>query len=189
MKILMTPAASLREPSQKIGEITPAIKKLADEMIKLSLEWEDEHPHEISSALAAPQVGENVRMIVVRNNSEDKSDKEFTALINPRVVSESGRLITDWEGCLSVPALYGKVARRDSVKVAATLLDGTEVKIKADGHLARTMLHEIDHLNGVLFVDKIRGKKKSFARLHTEDGALVPVDYAEIADDADLWGD
>lgn len=189
MKILLTPVASLREPSQKINEITPAIKKLADDMVKLSLQWEDEHPHEISSALAAPQVGENVRMIIVRNNSEDKEDKTFTALINPKVVSESGKLVMDWEGCLSVPELYGKVARRDSVKVAATLLDGTEVKIKASGHLARTILHEIDHLDGVLFVDKIRDKRKSFARLRKEDGALMPIDYTEIESDKNIWGD
>jgi peptide deformylase len=188
MKILSTPAASLREPSQKVGEITPAIKKLADDMIKLSLEWENEHPHEISSALAAPQVGENVRMIIVRNDPEDKTHKEFTALINPKVVSEGGRVIEDWEGCLSVPELYGLVKRHDRVKVEAKLLDGSDVKIKVDGHLARTMLHEIDHLDGVLFVDKIRGKKKAFARLQ-KDGALVPIDYAEIENDKNIWGD
>jgi len=188
MKILSTPEASLRESSRKISEITPAIKELADKMISLSLKWEQEHPHEISSALAAPQVGENVRMIIVRNSADDKSDKTFTTLINPKVVSESGRLVEDWEGRLSVPDLYGKVARRDQVKVAATLLDGREVKIKVSGHLARTLLHEIDHLEGMLFLDRIRGKKKSFARLQ-QDGALVPIDYAEIENDADLWGD
>ena len=178
----------MREPSQKIGEITPEIKKLADDMIKLALKWEGEHEHEVSSALAAPQVGENVRMIIVRNEPEDKSDKTFTALINPKIVSESGRLVEDWEGCLSVPDLYGKVARRDQVKIEAKMLDGTEVRIRVGGHLARTLMHEIDHLDGILFLDKIRGKKNSFARLQ-EDGALTPIDYSEIENQTDLWGD
>ncbi|MCL2038513.1 peptide deformylase [Candidatus Saccharibacteria bacterium] len=187
MKILQTPEASLREPSQKIGEITPEIKQLAEDMTRLSLEWEAEHPHEISSALAAPQVGQNVRMIIVRNSAEDKADKTFTALINPKVVSEGGRSVADWEGCLSVPELYGKVVRREQVKVSAQLLDGAEVKIRVSGHLARTLLHEIDHLDGVLFLDKIRGKKKAFSRLR-DDGALVPIEYNEIENDEALWG-
>ncbi|MCL2371615.1 peptide deformylase [Candidatus Saccharibacteria bacterium] len=187
MKILSTPAEGLREPSRKIGEITTEIKDLAQKMIDLSLDWEKDHPHEISSALAAPQVGENVRMIIVRNSSDDKSDKTFTTLINPKVVSESGRLLEDWEGCLSVPDLYGKVARREQIKVSAVTLDGEEVRVKVSGHLARTILHEIDHLDGVLFLDKIKGKRKSFARLQ-KNGELMPIDYSEVEDNDDLWG-
>ena len=92
------------------------------------------------------------------------------------------------EGCLSVPAIYGMVPRPSKVRVKAKLEDGTEVRIKATDELARTLLHEIDHLDGVLFIDHIKGVKDAFYEMNDE-GDLVPVDYdAKIAGNNELWG-
>ena len=90
---------------------------------------------------------------------------------------------------MSVPSVYGMVPRPSKVRVKAKLEDGTEVRIKATDELARTLLHEIDHLDGVLFIDHIRDKKDAFYKMN-ENGDLEPVDYdKEIANNAKLWGE
>ena len=85
--------------------------------------------------------------------------------------------------------IYGKVPRPAKARIKAQTIDGQEVRIKADGFLARTLLHEIDHLNGILFIDHIKGQKDAFYRLDNK-GDLVPVDYdSEIANNKDLYPD
>ena len=88
-----------------------------------------------------------------------------------------------------MPSIYGKVPRHSKVRVKAKLEDGTEVRIKATGELARTLLHEIDHLDGVLFIDHIRNDPKAFYKMNDK-GDLEPVqDYEkEIRDNTELWG-
>lgn len=190
MKIITTPDPRLREKSEKVGRITPEILDIIENMRILSLKWEAEHPYELSAAMAAPQMGVNKRIIIIRDDMEDKKNASFTALIDPEVIRTEGKTITDYEGCLSVPAIYGKVPRASKVKVKAKLEDGTEVRIKASDELARTLLHEIDHLDGVLFIDHIRDVEDAFYRMNDK-GDLEPIkDYAkEIRDNKDLWGD
>ncbi len=190
MKIITTPDPRLREKSEKVGRITPEVLDVIEKMRKLSLDWEAEHPYELSAAMAAPQMGVNKRIIIIRDDMEDKKNASFTALIDPEVIRTEGKTITDYEGCLSVPAIYGKVPRASRVKVKAKLEDGTEVRIKASDELARTLLHEIDHLDGVLFIDHIRDVEDAFYRMNDK-GDLEPIkDYAkEIRDNKDLWGD
>ena len=108
--------------------------------------------------MAAPQLGFDRRIIIVRDDLDDKKNKTFTALIDPEVIKTEGKIESDFEGCLSVPAIYGKVPRPTKVKIKAMLEDGTPVRIKAEDSLARTLLHEIDHLNGVLYYDHIDKK-------------------------------
>lgn len=190
MKIITTPDPRLREKSKKVSKIDDEILGIIADMRKLSLDWEKEHPYELSAAMAAPQMGVNKRIIIVRDDMEDKKKATFTALINPEVIRTEGKEKTDFEGCLSVPEIYGKVPRAAKVKVKAKLEDGSEVRIKATGDLARTLLHEIDHLNGVLFIDHIRDKEKAFYKMNKK-GDLEPVkDYEkEIRDNESLWGD
>lgn len=190
MKIITTPDARLREPSEKVREIDDEILGVIAEMRKLSLDWEKAHPFELSAAMAAPQIGVNKRIIIIRDNMEDKKKATFTALINPEVIRADGKIVRDFEGCLSVPAIYGKVPRASKVKVRAKLEDETEVRIKATGELARTLLHEIDHLNGILFIDHIKNEKKAFYRMD-EKGDLVPIEdfEGEIRNNAELWGE
>lgn len=189
MEIITTPDPRLREKSEKVGKITPEILDIIDGMRKLSLDWEKEHPYELSAAMAAPQMGINKRIIIVRDDMEDKNKATFTALINPEVIKAEGKVVKDYEGCLSVPAIYGMVPRETKVRVKAKLEDGTEVRIRATDDLARTLLHEIDHLNGILFIDHIKGEKDAFYRMNDK-GDLESVDYdKDIKDNKELFPD
>lgn len=189
MEIITTPDPRLRERSEKVSKITPEILDIIEGMRKLSLDWEKEHPYELSAAMAAPQMGINKRIIIIRDDMEDKKKATFTALINPVVIKAEGKTIKDYEGCLSVPSIYGMVPRAQKVRVKAKLEDGTEVRIKATDELARTLLHEIDHLDGILFIDHIKDVKDAFYRMNDK-GDLEPVDYdKEIKDNKELFPD
>lgn len=189
MKIITTPDERLREKSEKVRQIDDEILQIIADMRKLSLDWEKEHPFELSAAMAAPQMGVLKRIIIIRDDMEDKNNASFTALINPEVIKTEGKTKTDYEGCLSVPTIYGMVPRATKVKIKAKLEDGTEVRIKASDEMARTLLHEIDHLNGILFIDRIKGVKDAFYEMNDK-GDLVPVDYdTKIANNKKLWGE
>ena len=190
MEIITTPDPRLREKSEKVGTIDDEVLKVISDMRKLSTDWEKEHPYEISAAMAVPQMGVLKRIIIVRDDMEDKSKATFTALINPVVIKADGKVKRDYEGCLSVPTVYGMVPRPSKVRIKAKLEDGTEVRIKATDDLARTLLHEIDHLDGVLFIDHIRDDKDAFYKMNNK-GDLEPVkDYEkEVRDNPELWGE
>ncbi len=189
MEIITTPDPRLREKSEKVSTIDKEVLDTIAEMRRLSLEWEKEHPYELSAAMAAPQMGVLKRIIIVRDDMEDKKNAAFTALINPVVIKAEGKIKKDYEGCLSVPSIYGMVPRATKVRVKAKLEDGTEVRIKATDELARTLLHEIDHLDGILFIDHIRDESDSFYKMNDK-GELVKVDYdKEIANNKELWGE
>ena len=189
-KIITTPDPRLRAKSAKVREITPEIRQIIADMNEASLDWEKKHPYELSAAMAAPQLGINQRIIIVRDDLDNKEVNTFTALINPEIIRTEGKTVKDYEGCLSVPEIYGMVSRPDKVKVKATLEDGTEVRIKAAGYLARTLQHEIDHLDGILFIDHIRDDADAFYRMNDK-GDLEPIaDFeGEIKHNAELWGD
>lgn len=189
-KIITTPDGRLREKSEKVRTIDFEVLDTIKDMRKLSTEWEAEHPYELSAAMAAPQIGVLKRIIIIRDDMEDKKNAHFTALINPEVTKTEGRTVTDYEGCLSVPSIYGMVPRPMKVRVKAKTEDGKEVRIKASGELARTLLHEIDHLNGILFIDHIRDKADAFYYMDDK-GDLQPVkDYEkEIKNNKELWGE
>ncbi len=190
MKIITTPDKRLREKSEKVRAIDDDILKIIADMRKLSLDWETKHPYELSAAMAAPQMGVNKRIIIIRDDMENKKNASFTALINPEVIRAEGKIKTDYEGCLSVPSIYGMVPRATKVRVKAKLEDGTEVRIKAKDELARTLLHEIDHLNGILFIDHIKNEPDAFFKMNDK-GDLVPIkDYEkEILNNPKLWGE
>lgn len=190
MKIITTPDPRLREKSSKVGEINNEIIKIIEDMRKLSMDWEKDHPYEISAAMAAPQMGVNKRIIIVRDDMEDKKNTSFTALINPEVIRAEGKILRDYEGCLSVPKIYALVDRPSKVKIKAKLEDGTEVRIKAESDLARVLLHEIDHLDGILFIDHAIGNEKAFYEMNDK-GDLEPIkDYKkEIKNNKELFPD
>lgn len=189
MKIITTPDPRLREKSEKVRKIDDEILQIIDDMRKLSLDWEKKHPYELSAAMAAPQMGVNKRVIIIRDDMANKEQGTFTALINPEVIKAEGKEIVDFEGCLSVPSIYGKVPRAKKVKIKAKLEDGTEVRVKATDELARTLLHEIDHLDGILFIDHIKDKEDAFYKMDDK-GDLIPVDYdKEIKDNKKLFPD
>ncbi len=187
--IITLPNPHLREKSAKVHVITNETLKLIDDMTAAALDWEDSRPHEISAALAAVQIDRHDRVVIVRSDFDDKSVREFTTLINPEIVKYEGAQISDYEGCLSVSGVYGKVPRYTRVRVKALDIDGNEIRLKADGFLARVLQHEIDHTNGIVFIDHIRDNHSAFYTLD-ERGELRDLDYAEhIEDNHDLWQD
>lgn len=187
--IVTTPDPRLRQKSEKIHQIDDETKRIIDEMIASSLAWEEEHEFELSAAMAAPQLGYNKRIIVVREDMSNKDNANFVPLINPIVIKTEGKIIEDYEGCLSVPSIYGKVGRPYKARIKAVTENGEEVRLKATGFLARTLLHEIDHLDGILFIDHIKDQTDAFYKLNNK-GDLEPLNYDKyIKNNKDLFPD
>lgn len=165
LQVVTTPNPILAEKSKKINIIDNSIKKLAADMAETMFSYGSEH--ESGVAIAAIQVGVPLRLTVIR---EPEKPGGYYGLINPEVVKGSGEYIEDMEGCLSVPQKYGKVKRYQKVKVRGLDLSGKKIEIKAEGLLARILQHEIDHMNGRLFVSHVEDGE--LYRL-TKDGNLV----------------
>lgn len=185
--IITLPDPRLRQRSAKVSFVTPEIRQLVSDMTSVALDWEDSRPHEISAALSAVQIGHLERVVIVRSDFDDKATREFTALINPEIVKYEGEITKDYEGCLSVVGIYGKVPRYSKIRVKALDIDGNEVRFKADGFLANVVQHEVDHINGVVFIDHIRDEKDAFYNLD-EKGELQPLDYEQsVKNNEVLW--
>lgn len=185
--IITLPHPNLRQKSARVHVISDETTQLIDEMIQAALDWEDSRPHEISAALAAVQVDRLSRVVIVRSSFEDKQDRDFTPLINPEITKYEGDLVSDYEGCLSVKNIYGKVPRHDKIRLKALDVNGNEIRLKAEGFLARVLQHEIDHLHGRVFIDHIHDQKDAFYALDSK-GELQPLDYDhDIANNQDLW--
>ena len=150
LSVVTVPDERLRTPSQKIGRIDNQVKRLAADM------------HETMRVargvgLAAPQVGVMRRLIAIhiaKDYDDDLPDGVTLTLVNPELVRFGGEQLGD-EGCLSIPGWVGEVKRYDRVTVRAQDLDGKEIRIKARNYLARVLQHEIDHLDGILFTDRM----------------------------------
>lgn len=185
--IIALPHASLRKRSKKVGLVDDTIKKLVADMEHATLDWEDSRKHEIGVALAAVQVNALLRVVVVRNDFDDKKDRTFQVFINPEIAKYEGDVVTDFEGCLSIKNVYGKVPRHTKVRVKALDINGKPFRITAEGFLARIFQHEIDHTNGKVFIDHIKNVPEAFYRLDDE-GHLIKLDYdKDIKDNKDLW--
>jgi len=186
--LITLPNPHLRQRSKKIGLVSDDIKKLIAEMEAATLDWEASREHEVGVALAAVQIDQLYRIVVVRNNFDDKADKGFKVLINPEITKYEGELEDDYEGCLSVRNVYGKVPRYSRVRMKALDENGHEFRVTAEGFLARVLQHEIDHTNGIVFVDHIKDDTDAFYVL-TDEGKLEKLDYDnDIKDNTELWG-
>lgn len=186
--IITLPHEHLRQRSAKIGIIDDATKQLIADMEAATLAWEDSREHEVGVALAAVQIDNKKRAVIIRNNFNDKQDRSFQVFINPVITKYEGVIEEDYEGCLSVKDIYGKVPRHSKIRLKALGLDGREVRVRAQGFLARVFQHEVDHINGIVFVDHIKGKQEAFFRL-TSNGDLEQLDYGkDISGSKNLWG-
>lgn len=142
LKIVKFPNPLLKKKAKAVRKVTPAIVKLIDKMI--------ETMHAAPGVgLAAPQVGESIRLIVA-----DIGEGPLT-LINPKIIKKSGKQ-TFTEGCLSLPGIEGLVERASCVSVTGLGHRGNKIEITAEGLLATVLQHEIDHLDGLVFIDRIK---------------------------------
>ena len=169
--IITLPNPNLRSKSSRVGAVSVELKKIIDDMKAATLDWEKSRPHEVGVALAAIQIDQPYRIIIVRNNPDDKSDTGFSVFINPKITKLEGDIEVEHEGCLSVKDIYGKVPRYTKVRVSALDETGQPVKIKAEGFLARVLQHEVDHTNGIVFPDRIKNLHNNLFRL-SSDGKL-----------------
>lgn len=150
----------LHEPNDNLrikSELVSADRVQTPEMQLLIAELVETMKQENGIGIAAPQIGVHDRVIIVEQAGTP------TAYINPRITERSFRMIESEEGCLSVPGCWGVVKRHRSVTVHAVTQDGEEVVLKAQGLLATVFQHEIDHLDGILFIDRAEHIKKTSA--------------------------
>ena len=156
-EIIVVDHPVLRRKAKKIAKITPEVRKLIEDMIETMRDAP-------GVGLAAPQVGVSERLIVVEYGEEDDeaqatddkpAKKKLYVLINPEIVWASEEMVESAEGCLSIPGWVGDVARHEAVAVKGLNREGHKSKIDARGWLARIFQHEIDHLDGILYTDRL----------------------------------
>lgn len=177
-RIITLPNQHLRQHSKKVGIVDSAINKIIQDMQAALLDWEHSREHEVGVALAAIQIDKPFRIVIIRNDFNNKDDDTYSVFINPVITKKEGPMEEDYEGCLSVKNIYGKIPRYSKIKIKAQGLDGKEFRLKAEGFLARTLQHEIDHTNGILFVDHIKNNPEAFFKLNQE-GSLEQLDEQE----------
>jgi peptide deformylase len=153
-EVLKFPDKRLREISTPIDEITDETRELAHDMLEVMYD-------EPGIGLAAPQLGETVRLIVIDTEwTGEDVERSPLVLINPEIVARDGKIV--WtEGCLSVPDFEADVQRAESVRLRALDLEGEELEIEATELQAVCFQHEIDHLDGILFIDRISRLKRN----------------------------
>jgi peptide deformylase len=185
--IIRLPNQNLRERSKRVGLVDKSIQEIIDNMIAATLDWEDSRQHEVGVALAAIQIDQPLRIVIIRNDFDNKKDRTFKVFINPEVTKLEGNLTEDFEGCLSIQDIYGKVPRYERVKIKALDQTGKPIRVTAEGFLARVFQHEIDHTKGKVFVDHIKDSPGAFYKLE-EDGHLTELDYEKnIRTNSILW--
>lgn len=156
LRVLKYPHPLLREKNETISaeELDPEIKRIAKEMLLVMYASN-------GVGLAAPQVGVNKRLMVFNPEGDSKAWVQEVVLVNPTIVASSKSKDVEMEGCLSFPGMSGKVKRPEWVKVEATRLNGKKFKVKYEGWKARIFQHEYDHLDGVLYVDRLDDEERA----------------------------
>lgn len=150
LQIRTLPDPVLRQKAKRVTKIDASIQKLIDDMIDTL------HADPNRAGLAAPQVGVLLRIVVI-----EVPEQELITLINPEIIKKEGERIVQ-EGCLSIPGYFGEIKRAVTVKVKAKNRDGKEFRLKAEGLLAQALEQEIEHLDGVLYIDHLESSEKLF---------------------------
>ncbi len=150
--ILKYPDPLLRKKAEPIETFDDTLKSLVDDMAATMYEAP-------GIGLAAPQIGESIQLIVV-DISKEEDKKEFMPMVNPKITSTEGTQI-DEEGCLSVPELTSKVKRFKRITLTYQTIKGEEAELTTEDRFAVVLQHEIDHLNGILFIDHLSSLKRT----------------------------
>ncbi len=148
LSIRLLPDPVLTRKARKVSMIDNSVKKLIDDML------ETVHAAPGRAGLAAPQVGVSLRVVVI-----DVPEGENICLVNPEIVKKSGERIVE-EGCLSIPGYVGEITRAETVTVKGKDREGKSIRIKGEGLLAQALEHEIDHVNGILYIDHLESDDK-----------------------------
>ncbi len=166
-EILTSKYPVLRQKAKKIKKIDPSTQNLIDDMLETMRDAR-------GMGLAAPQVGVSLRVIVIEvpEDEEDPHSGQQVILINPELVKADGEQFGE-EGCLSIPGYVGMIRRAMKVTVKGLNRKGKEVRVKGTELLARALQHEMDHLDGILFTDRLE-KPEDLYRV-TEDHGRIPV--------------
>jgi len=151
--ILFLPDRLLRQVSKPVARVDAAVRALVADMLETMYDAP-------GVGLAAVQIGVPKRVVTIDATRGDDDEKNPIALINPEIVWESDERISHEEGCLSIPEYLEQVVRSERVKVRFLDLDGKQQELDADGLLARVVQHEVDHINGVLFIDHLSKLKR-----------------------------
>ena len=152
LEVLTYPDRFLGQPTKAVENIDGKIQKIIDNMAETMY-------NAPGAGLAAIQVGLN-KSIIVFDSLPGETEKSLHVLLNPEIFESDGEIISEDEGCLSVPDFRADVKRSASVLVKAIDREGNPLQIKAEGYLAIVLQHEIDHLNGILFIDRISSLKR-----------------------------
>ena len=152
-KIYQYPDSVLRKETEKIATFDNGLAKLVEDMAETMYDAP-------GIGLAAPQIGKSIRLIVVDISEEKEGEKKYIPLINPEIISHEGTQL-DEEGCLSVPELTANVKRHLKITVAYQDLQGQPHELSTENRFAVVLQHEIDHLNGILFIDHLSPLKRS----------------------------
>jgi peptide deformylase len=158
LQIRTLPDPILRQKAKRVTRIDASVQRLIDDMI------ETLRADANRAGLAAPQVGKLLRIAVI-----ELPEQELITLINPEIVKKEGERIVQ-EGCLSIPGYFGEIKRAVTVKVKAKDRDGKEFRLKAEGLLAQALEQEIEHLDGVLYIDHLESEDKLFEAVEEEEG-------------------
>ena len=148
LSIFTLPDPILKQKAKRVRSIDSSIKKLIADMLDTL------HAAPGRAGLAAPQIGVSLRVAVIGIPDEDD-----IVIINPEIVKKSGERLVD-EGCLSIPGYFGEIQRAESVTVKGLNQDGKKIRIKGEGLLAQALEHEIDHLNGIIYIDHMENLDK-----------------------------
>jgi peptide deformylase len=165
----------LRKKAVKVRRADDGIRKLADDMYETMLEAP-------GVGLAAPQIGKSIRLIVVHvpEDEDDGTPEVSLKLLNPEIIKAFGTQLGA-EGCLSIPGWAGNVERAMNITVKATDMNHKPVRIKAQGYLAVVLQHEIDHLDGILFPDRIENKKEDLWPVQESEDELIEDEGVPVA--------
>ena len=176
-KIIQISDERLRQKAKKIKQFTPGLKQLAEDMLETMRSYN-------GVGLAGPQIGVMQRIFVAeipaaRSGTEEPHPQSGVTyvLVNPEIVQTTENLVEDREGCLSIPTWCGLVERPEWVEVKAQDLNGKKIKLKVDDLLARIFMHELDHLDGILFIDHIKDSQKLWQVLPEDE---VPVEPTQV---------
>ena len=165
LKIYEYPDHVLREETRTITEFDDGLKRLVEDMAETM--WDAP-----GVGLAAPQVGKSLKLVVVDFSRQSGKEEDCMPLINPEIIEHEGSQV-DEEGCLSVPELFANVTRAQKVTVRYQDLEGKVLQLSAEDRFAVVLQHEIDHINGVLFLDHLSRLKRNLYKKKVKKRAKV----------------